>query len=451
MPAPARAAAFRVLREVATRPVDLGDALARGRDPLEDPRDRALATELATGTLRWRNAVDYQLQRFSARPLDKLDPAVLDALRLGAYQILYLDRVPVSAVVNDTVDLVKRAGFRSAAGFVNAVLRRLARERGALVWPDRSQNLVDHLAVVHSHPAWLVARWVARYGEEAAEAWLRFNNVPPPLTLAPNRQRTSRDTLAERLRAEQVETIPTPVAPHGLFVTKGRALTSAAFREGFCLVQDEASQVIPELVGARPGQRALDACAAPGGKTVALAAQCAPGGMVVATDVRWRRVQVLAATLARCRVENASVVHVSESGPFPFREAVFDRVLVDAPCSGLGTIRRDPDIRWRRAPADFDAFTRVQRELLHRTAVLVSPGGWLVYSTCSSEPEENEEVVAAFLERHADFDVVPLKSLGLSDAIAAMETPQGYFRSSPLEGLEAFFGAVLVRRRGMAL
>ena len=444
MLAPARAAAFRVLQAITASRVDLGEALSRARDPLTDVRDRALATDLATGTLRWRGALDYQIHRLSSKPLSKLDSAVLDALRLGAYQILHLDRVPVSAIVNDSVDLVKASGLGSAAGFTNAVLRRLARERHTLIWPNR-RDLVEYLSVLHSHPAWLVRRWLDRYGEHTTEQWLRFNNEPPGMTLATNRLLGTRDELVVRLRSEGVETTPTRTAPSGLIVTAGRALASAAFREGYCLVQDEASQIIPELLQAEAAQCVLDACASPGGKTVAAAAQCGLSGRVVATDVRWRRVQVLAATMARCRAASVRVVQISPTSALPFMDGSFDRVLIDAPCSGLGTVRRDPDIRWRRDPSQFEALARTQRDLLERVRPLVAPGGRLVYSTCSSEPEENEDVVAAFLDGAPEFSVRPAEPPGVARA-ARMLTPEGYLRTSPVFGLEAFFAVILQKQ-----
>jgi 16S rRNA (cytosine967-C5)-methyltransferase len=446
MAAPAREAAFRVLRVVDSGRVDLGDALSRARDPLTDVRDRALATDLATGTLRWRGAIDFQLQKLSAKPLTKLDAAVRDALRLGAYQLLYLERVPASAVVNDSVDLVKRAGLRSAAGFANAVLRRLARERGSLIWPERT-NLLEHLSTVHSHPSWLVERWLARYGPDVTEQWIRFNNHPPAMTLATNRLRGTREELIARLAAEQVTASPTETAPHGVVVTSGRPLASRAFKDGYCFVQDEASQLVPELVGAADGDCVLDLCASPGGKTIALAAQCGPSGLVVASDVRRRRVELLADTIHRCRATHVRILQVAAAGPLPFRERTFDRVLIDAPCSGLGTVRRDPDIRWRRQLSDFAALTAVQRDLLDRVRRLVAPGGRIVYSTCSSEPEENEAVVAAFLDAAPEFAVCPLDTAHAGSPLAQMRTSDGYLRTSPEHGLEAFFGAVLERRR----
>jgi 16S rRNA (cytosine967-C5)-methyltransferase len=453
--APARRAAFRALDAIRAAPIDLGEALRRFRDPLTDERDRALATDLVAGTLRWRGAIDFQLQRVSSKPLARLDAGVLDVLRLGAYQLLYLTRSPASAVVADAVALVRVAGFGSATGFVNAVLRKIAAAREALVWPERPASansppdreaLIAHLAVVHSHPAWLVERWLDRYGAAGAEGWLTFNNQKPAPTLAANRLRIDRAALAERLAAEGVASTPTRVAAQGLIVTRGRAVATTAWREGLCLVQDEASQIVPELVQAPRQSRVLDACASPGGKTVALAAQAADG-LVVATDVRGRRIDILAETIRRSAAANVRIVRVDDDGALPFASSVFDRVLVDAPCSGLGTVRRDPDIKWRRTPADLAAFARQQVGLLQRMSPAVAAGGRLIYSTCSSEPEENEGVVAAFLVGAAEFVRVPLGRLAsLRPEIAEMETTEGYLRTSPLDGLEAFFGAVLERR-----
>lgn len=442
MTAPARAAAYQALRLVDR--ADLGDALARSRDAVTDVRDRALVTDLVTGTLRWRGAIDYQLARLSGRRLEKLDPEVLDTLRLGAYQLLYLERVPPSAVVNDAVSLVKAARFKSAAPFVNAVLRRLSRERSQLVWPSPSDRL-DYLSIVHSHPAWLVERFMSRYGADATEQRLRFNNQTPALTLAANRLVTTRDEVATRLLTEGVRTELTPIAPRGLRVLEGRALSTAAFADGAFVVQDEASQLIAELVAAQPGSRVLDACAAPGGKTVALAAQVGSQGSIVASDVRARRLNILSATLSRCHVRRARVVQISARGSFPFRPDSFDSVLVDAPCSGLGTVRRDPDIKWKRSPADFAAFASRQRELLVRATAVVRNGGRIVYSTCSSEPDENEHVVAAVLASMPYLSIEPLPTIAaVPAAIRALATHDGFLRTDPLRhGVEAFFGAVL--------
>lgn len=421
MTSPARRAAVDALRLIDDGPLDLGEAIARARQGLSDERDRALLLEIVAGTLRMRAALDYQLAQRTDRPLGKLDAAVLQILRAAAFQMLYLTRLPAPAVINDSVELTRRAGKSSAAGLVNAVLRALARDRGALTWPD-------DLATTHSHPRWLVDRWLARYGRQATESWLEFNNRPAILCLAVNRAVTTRDALARELAAAGVATRSTERARDGLIVTDGPALSLPAFVEGHFVVQDEASQLIGELADPPASARVLDLCASPGGKTVHLSAAVGPHGLVVASDVRPRRVRVLQRTVARCRLANTRLVYVPADGPLPFRERAFDVILIDAPCSGLGTVRRDPDIKWKRTAGDLLRFAASQRRLLERAAPLVRGGGAMVYGTCSSEPEENEQVVEAFLRNRGDY--------------LLERTHQTLpFRDQ----LEAFYGAVLRR------
>jgi len=426
MIAPARRASVDALQLIEAGELDLGAAVAKVRVTLHDERDRSLLLEIVTGTLRMQGAIDYQLAARVKRPLARLDTAVLRVLRMSGFQLLYQSRVPPSAVINDAVELTRRAGKTSAAGLTNAVLRSLSRQRDALSWPPRD-DLAAHFSVVHSHPRWLVDRWLDRYGADATEAWLRFNNEPPYMCLAVNRHLTDRDTLMKELADAGVVTRPTMRAAHGLVVIEGRALASAAFTEGRFVVQDEASQLIGEQAAAGAGKTVLDLCASPGGKTLALSVSPRTS-MVVASDIRAPRVRLLARTLERCRVPNARVVYVPATGPLPFRDGSFDTVLVDAPCSGLGTVRRDPDIKWRRSPNDLTAFAAAQGELIRRAAGLVRPAGTLVYSTCSSEPEENGDVVAAFLAERRDFT-----QLGVHETLP--------FR----DGLEAFFGTGLRR------
>jgi 16S rRNA (cytosine967-C5)-methyltransferase len=425
MIAPARRAAIDALKQIDESDVDMGAAIAGVRATLTDERDHGLLLELVSGTLRMRAAIDYQLSLRVKRPLPKLDAAVLRILRLSAFQLIYLSRLPASAVINDAVELTRRSGKSSASGLANAVLRALSRERETLTWPTPADP--DYLAIVHSHPQWLIDRWVARYGAEAATAWLAFNNQPAALCLAANRHLTTREALAEELLSDGVTTEPTSRAGNGLNVRDGRALNTRAFREGRCIVQDEASQLIGELAAESARGRILDLCASPGGKTLALSVAAGAQGVVVATDIRANRIRLLAKTLTRCRLPNARIVHLSD-GPLPFRDQAFDLVLIDAPCSGLGTVRRDPDIRWRRLPQDLARFAAAQLALLDNAAELVKPGGTMVYSTCSSEPEENADVVAAFLAAHPGFAEV-----------RRHETVP--FRDQ----LEAFFGCVLRR------
>lgn len=447
MTAPARRAAYRALRAIAGDRADLPAALAQSRQQLPDERDRSLAAEIVTGTLRWQRSFDHLIEHFAKRPLGRLDPDVTTILRLSLYQLLHLDRVPAAAVVDDAVDLTRGAKKTSAAGFVNAVLRATLRQRHRLPLPPRPDANADHasqmayLGVTHSHPDWLVARWLDRHGFDAAERWVRFNNETPRLTLRANTLTARREEVAIALAADGIDTEVTRYAPNGLVVTSGNPLRRSA--DGLFFVQDEASQLVTLAVGAQPAERVLDFCASPGGKSTAMAGDMRDTGILVACDVRPRRLALLDQTIRASGARHTHVVQVPPSGPLPF-EAVFDRVLVDAPCSGLGTIRRDPDIRWRRLESDLEALARGQLALLDRAADVVGAGGRLVYATCSSEPEENEHVVDAFLAGHPEFTIVDLRQD--ASALAPFLDARGMMRTLPFDGLEAFFAAALVRR-----
>ena len=448
MTAPARVAAFHALRAVTALREDLPAALVRARSRLTDERDRGLAVEIVTGTLRWQRQADHLIAHFARRPIARLDADVLDILRLSIYQVLHLDRVPAAAVVDDAVDLTRGARKQSATGFVNAVLRSVLRGRTRLPLPPRPADAADeaaaiaYLGITHSHPDWLVRRWLSRHGFESAERWVQFNNAPAPLTLRANRLRIDRDALQGTLARDDVETEPAAHAPDGLLVTAGNPLRGPA--DGSFFVQDEASQLVALTLGAAPGEHVLDLCASPGGKTTALAAAMSDAGLLVACDVRERRLRLLRETVRTSGAQRIRIVHVAAGGPLPFA-ARFDRVLVDAPCSGLGTIRRDPDIRWRRTEDELAAFALRQGQLLQRAADVVRPGGRLVYATCSSEPDENEAVVERFLAERPEFEPADLR--GESAALDPVLDGSGRMRTWPFtHGLEAFFAAALTRR-----
>jgi 16S rRNA (cytosine967-C5)-methyltransferase len=450
MIAPARVAAYETLRAVETARADLPHALAHARAPLRDERDRALAGEIATGTLRWQGTFDHLASQFTGRPAARLDPEVRVILQLTMFQLLHLDRVPASAAVNDAVSLARRAGKRSAAPLVNAVLRRVSRERNRLPLPSRPSSgadreaALDYLSIALSHPRWLVARWLDRYGFESAEAWARFNNAPAGLTLRANRLRNSREALAVALRDAGVETAPARFAPDGLVVTRGNPLLSPLADRGLFVVQDEASQLVTFMAAVHPGERVFDACASPGGKTTAMAATMNDRGLIVAADVRPRRIELLVRMVAASNAGCIRVVRADAAGPLPFGP-VFDCVLLDAPCTGLGTVRRDPDVKWRRSESAFPALAARQLEMLRSTGGTLKPGGRLVYSTCSSEPEENEEVVRRFAAE-SGFSVTPPS--GLPAAMRPLVNGMGHLRTYPFrDGLEAFFAAVLRRVR----
>ena len=449
MTAPARTAAYHALQTISARTHDLPAALAASRRKLEDERDRALAAEIVAGTLRWLRSLDFLIEHLAKRSVRQLDAEVVTILRLSIYQLLHLDRVPASAVVDDAVDLTRAARKPSAAGFVNAVLRSLLRQRHKLPLPSRPGTASlelqrEYLGITHSHPDWLVDRWLARHGFDATEAWARFNNETPALTLRVNTMNGSVDEAMRALERDGVETERARYAPNALVVTAGNPLRRPA--DGLVFVQDEASQLVPLIVDPRPGERVLDLCASPGGKTTEMAALMRDSGTIVASDVRPRRMSLLERAVKTSGARAVQVQAIEPSGPLPFG-ADFDRVLVDAPCSGLGTIRRDPDIRWRRTAADLDRFAAQQIELLSRAAATVRAGGRLVYATCSSEPEENERVVEAFLAANHDFALVNLADETLPVTMTRLIDADGMFRTLPFrDRLEAFFAAAL--RRG---
>ena len=457
MIAPARSAAYEVLCAISAGRADLPAAIAYTRGLLDDERDRALAAEIATGVQRWRAALDHVIAHFAKRPIERLDREIVDILRLSAYQLLHLTRVPASAIVDDAVNLAKRERKTSASGFVNAVLRAISRRRDTLPLPvaptdtsDRRAAL-DYLSITASHPRWLAARWYDRFGFEAARAWMEFNNRPAPLTLRLNRLRLHRDELMAKLQSSDVEATATKFAPDGFVVERGHPLRGPGLDEGWFVVQDEASQLVALLAGDRPGPRVLDACASPGGKTTAIASAmrtASPPGQpgrpekIVACDVREKRIDLLRRTLNATGATDVVVVQADLLQALPFGRQ-FDCVIVDAPCSGLGTLRRDPDIRWRRHEGDLPALAWAQLRMLRHAGETVVSGGRLVYATCSSEPDENDAVIDRFLEESPSFRIVRAEQASTRLPHAVVDS-RGFLRTLPhVHALEAFFGAVL--------
>jgi 16S rRNA (cytosine967-C5)-methyltransferase len=445
MIAPAREAAYEALRAISSGNADLPHALARARARLPDERDRALTGEIVTGTIRWQGAFDHVIAAISRRPVTRLDAEVLDILRSGIFQLLHLDRVPAAAVVSDAVNMTRKAGKKSAGPLVNALLRRISRERDRLPLPPRPDDpgdraaALDYLAITLSHPRWLVVRWFDRYGFAATESWLQFNNRPAALTLRANRLRAGGAPLLESLSAHGVLVEPGRFAPDAWVVQKGNPLHTPLAETGLFVVQDEASQLVACLVAAHGGDRVLDACASPGGKTTAIAAAMGDHGLIVATDVRGRRVDLLARTVRLSGARSVKIVQ-ADAAALPLT-ASFDWVLLDVPCSGLGTIRRDPDVKWRRTEADLPRLALTQGQLLSETSRVLRPGGRLVYSTCSSEPEENEDVIDRFI---ADSGFRPVRPRDLPSPVQPLINDAGHLQTLPFrDGLEAFFGAIL--------
>ena len=458
----ARKIAFDVLRRVAAENAYAADLLYAQLAGITKREDASLATELTLGVLRRQRLLDFLLERYLDRRGGELDIEVLLALRLGMYQLRYLDRVPHHAVVNESVELVKRARKSSAAGMVNAVLRRgaaQARMGGGDLDRLVSERLAggasdaERLGIVHSHPTWLVERWLRSFGKERTTALLEANNRPAPLTCAVLEEEAS-ERIAESLRKCGFEVTPGRWLRGALHISGGDAASSEAYRAGEINFQDEASQMVAHLVDARASHSVLDLCAAPGGKTILLARAAGAVGRVVAADLREHRLRGVREQLARTRTKNVRLVALDATRPLPFSEP-FDRILIDAPCSGTGTLSRNPEIRWRLKPEDLEIAHRYQTALLRNAlaAAAQSRGGVtrVAYSTCSLEPEENERVVAEALAEARDWRVTSGQEAlrpHLRQANAAKELfgAEGFFRTFPPEhGSDGFFAAVMER------
>jgi 16S rRNA (cytosine967-C5)-methyltransferase len=406
---PARAVAARVLERVERDGAfaDLALDAELGQRRLSS-RDAGLATELVLGTLRWQRYLDWILAPHSRRRLDRLDVRVRALLRMTAYQLVFLQRVPPFAAVDDAVSLAR--GKPGVEGFVNAVLRALARRGPREREPAPPRDPVDALATRLSFPTWLAARWIDRFGMEEAAALMRAMNERPPLTLRTNTLRLSRDALATRLASEEkLMATPTRYAPEGLTVEHGHGMPAdwAAFGEGAFAVQDEASMLVARMLEPAPGSTVADACAAPGTKTTHLAQLMEGRGRILALDPQPARLARVGEAAARLGVGMIETVDGAvEEVAARFRDACAG-VLVDAPCSNLGVLRRHPEVKWRRHEADLAASGRRQGQILAAAATMVAAGGRLLYATCSLEPEENEAVITGFLREHGDFTVDP--------------------------------------------
>jgi 16S rRNA (cytosine967-C5)-methyltransferase len=444
-----RREAFRILRQVEDAGAFASVLLETRSAELRDPREVALLTEIVLGVLRRRAPLDHAITKAAARPLEQIDGAVLTAIRIGAYALLYLDRIPDFAAVDTAVALVKEAGWAKAVGFANGVLRKIARERSALLPPAPATGDVEALSVFRSHPVWFTRRVVSRFGWDLADARLAANNEPAATVLASWPAAGSAAALRGALADDGVLVEACRFVPEALRVVSGVPQRAKAFREGTFWIQDEASQLAVLLFGHEVGPRVLDACAAPGGKTLALAARTAEGGLVVAADRHAGRLSRLTQNVLRLRAENVVAVACDISKRPPFRGS-FDDVLVDAPCSGTGTLRRHPEIRWRLKPDDLLVHAERQRRILCAAAELVRPGGRLVYSVCSIEPEEGEAVIAEFLAERPEFARADPRS-GLSPAAKTKIGDDLAVRTSPLDdGMDGFF-AVLLTRRGLRM
>jgi len=392
---PARATAFNILLRVERESSYAVELLHSHLLDELSPVDRNLTTEIVMGVLRWRSALDHVIARFSFTPMRKLDFEVLTALRMGVYQKQFLSKVPAHAAVNETVELVKQAKKVSAAGLVNAVMRKVGRAGSQL--PTSVSRDSSYLSESYAHPRWLVERWVSFFSHDIARKICEYDQRIPPAVL-----RLSSAEDESLLAAQGLQLAPGALMATARAVTSGDVSATQLFRDGKVAIQDEGSQLVAALVG--NGRRILDCCAAPGGKSAAMATRL-PEAEIVATELHPHRAMLLRRLAPQQNVE----VVTADALALPYG-ADFDRVLADVPCSGTGTLARNPEIKWKLKPEDLLDLQLRQVAILKAAMRYVSPGGKLVYSTCSLEPEENEQVIAASLADASDFKIIPIRT-----------------------------------------
>jgi len=368
-------------------------------------QDSALLTELVYGALRWRGAIDARLAPQLRRPLSAADGFIRNLLRVTVYQLFFLDKIPDYAAVNEAVESAKRRYGARSAGFVNGVLRNLLRQKTP---NDAAPGAVAAL----SHPEWLIERWIAEFGAAEASALMHANNQRAPLAIRANRLKISRDRLLQRLADSAVSANPSRWSPDGIVVDSGGAVTQLpGYGEGLFQVQAESAQLVAHLLAPKPGERILDACAAPGGKTCHIAELIHDSGTVIALDISRQGVERIRANAERLGLRSVRAMTADLTEPLGDEYALsFDRILVDAPCSGLGTLRGHPEIKWRRRQSDIARLSRLQKKILQSIAGYLKPGGVLVYSTCTLAREENDRVIEEFCAGHKEFELHPAAS-----------------------------------------
>jgi 16S rRNA (cytosine967-C5)-methyltransferase len=452
---PARKIAYEVLRRVEAEGAYASDVLHSELGASVTPADAGLATEIALGVLRWRRLLDFLLERQLKKPVARLDLPVAIALRMGLYQLRFLERVPARAAVHESVELVKRARKASAGTLVNAVLRRLQPESRNPVAPSLPPQIspADRLGILHSHPAWLVERWLSRLGERRTVALLEANNLPPRLSCALHDE-ARREEVFQALEMGGLRVEPGRLLKSAFAVSGGSPARTQAFRNGWLSIQDEASQAVPLLLSVQAGDRVLDLCAAPGGKTPPLARAAGDNGFVIAADLHAHRLRSMHAQFQRLALDAIHLVELDAAKALPFG-VPFQRILVDAPCSGTGTLARHPEIRWRLQAGQLAELHTLQTAMLSQALTQLAPGGRLVYSTCSLEPEENEDVVSEALRAAPSIRQVSAEhaSRALATCLApdvALETlfdDRGQFHTLPGEqSTDGFFAALLEKR-----
>lgn len=429
---------------------DLGLPELFRKNPHFDERDRSFITNLVQGVLRWRLKLDWIIEQYSKFPLTRIDSQTLNILRLATYQIVFLDRVPNSAAVNEAVEQTKKRCPRHVVSFVNAILRRISRQKENLPNPDREEDPVQYLSVEYSYPSWLVKMWTRDYGLEFTEGLLSAQNHIPNLVIRANSLKTTRNELIEILDDEGAHVSKTRYVPEGLIIDemKGNLEGLTAFREGLFQVQDQAAQVAAYLLSPKPGETVLDVCAGLGGKTSHLAEIMTDKGFWLALDISHRRLLSLKRNARRLGIKGIKpVVFDATAGLASLFRVKFDRILVDAPCSGLGVLSRHPDGKWNRRKADLSRLAVLQQSILRAVIPVLKEGGRMLYMTCTISRRENEGLVELLLKENQNIKLLDLRKCG-PEWCQDLIDDQGFYRVWPhIHGMDGFFGALFEKIR----
>lgn len=420
-------------------------------DPGLDARDRAFTGNLIQGVVRWKLRLDWIIGQFSRTPVKKIDRVILNILRLAVYQILFLDRTPESAAVNTAVEQVKaEKGHRHLVSFVNGVLRNICRNKNSVTFPEKNREPVKYLSSFYSFPSWLVERNINEFGMDFTEKLFEFQNAFPCLNIRANRLKTDRNDLIKILAAEGIDAVPGEFAPECILLKNfsGRIEKLSAFKKGLFQVQDQAAQIVSYLLNPQPGDEILDICAGLGGKSTHLQELMEGEGTVTALDNDKKRLFSMNDNAKRLGISGIRAVEADASRPFlSVLSQIYDKVLIDAPCSGLGTVGRHPDIKWNRKEPDVKRISRIQKSILEHSAAAVKEGGFLLYAVCTYTREENSTVVDNFLARAKEYSTVNLKKT-VPDWAANLIDNDGFFRSYPHKHrMDGFFAALLKKEK----
>jgi len=443
----ARETALKILYEINEKGAYSNIALNKYLSSHElSERDRAFITELVYGVVKWKLTLDRTVAACSDIKMERLSPWIKNILRIGTYQLLFLTKVPPSAAVNESVKLARRYGHNASAGYVNAVLRNIAGGGGKDIVPDRAVDPVGYLSVRYSYPKWIADKFMELFGEEFAESLLEAGNRVPDLTVRANTLKTSAEGLVNALKNEGVEASPGRYVSDAVIIKSQVSVTRLkAFRNGLFQVQDESSMLPTAVLAPQPGEKVLDACSAPGGKATHMAQMMQNKGLITAMDIHEHKLKLIEDAAGRLGTDIIRTELHDAAIPVPQHEGAYDRVLLDAPCSGLGIIRRKPDIKWARENRDIGSITGLQRRLIDSVSKAVKPGGVMVYSTCTLLPEENECIVRDFLNNNDEFyedDITAYLPPGL-----AKHARGGMIQVYPnRDGIDGFFVARLARK-----